>query len=539
MPEPTTTATETDFDPSATNGIYDELKGSWELNRDLAEMHLHVLRKGGYLDPFGKDSKATEAAGQYTWRKGASMAIDHCADLINLRVDNIFRAPPVRKYEDSPYKEFIEAFTANVDGGGTDMDAFMRRALRAYYVNGVDIVVDKQAAPPGVRPVSLAQEQALDLLPYLHAFGPLERLDWACDHAGAYLWARYDMGDEPPADEMSGGNPARQFLTLTRDEWRLYRVEGEESKVTTVQRGPMTLGVCPIVPLYFKESVRSDYPKVPLSLLTRIAPIARYMLNLLSQGQLDLYLSVAFYVITGLNDPEQAPTEITPSCSWVLPEGTGIEQMGQVTEHIAEKREWLRMAMDAILRIGKLTGGSGELESRASSGVQVAVERTDLDNEMRMTATQAEAAEREIIRLAVSRYKGRPVPHDEIAYAVEYNKKYVLTPVTELIRQAKEFFGISVVEAIAAGAYPVLPKRLAYPELLKLGQAEGAEDFFYDGSVTGLANKLQELAGRLENRCLWKNHPGSAAKLVERFTWDNLIPVFDEAIEDSAKSQGC
>ena len=460
MPEPTTTEAQTDFDPSATNGIYDKLRGSWELNRDFAEMHLHVLRDGGYLDQFGSGEGPAEAGSQYAWRKGASMAIDHCADLINLRVDNIFRAPPVRKYEDSPYKEFIEAFTANVDRGGTDMDTFMRRALRAHYVNGVDIVVDKQAPPDGVTPATLAQEQELGLLPYLHAFGPLERLDWACDHAGAYLWARYDMGDEPPADEMSGGNPARQYLTLTRDQWRLYRVEGEESKLTTVETGPMTLGVCPIVPLYFKESVRSDYPKVPLSLLTRIAPIARYMLNLLSQGQLDLYLSVAFYVITGLDDPAKAPTEITPSCSWVLPEGVSVEQLGQVTAHIAEKREWLRMAMEAILRIGKLTGGSGELESRASSGVQVAVERTDLDNEMRMTATQAEAAEREIIRLAVSRYKGQPVAHDEIGYAVEYNKKYVLTPVTELIRQAKEFFGIGVHEQTMGLARILLGKIL-------------------------------------------------------------------------------
>ena len=156
MPEPTTIETQTDFDPSATNGIYDELKPSWELNRDFAEMHLHVLRDGGYLDPFGSTGTATEASSQYAWRKGASMAIDHCADLINLRVDNIFRSPPVRKYEDSPHKEFIEAFTANVDGGGTDMDAFMRRALRAHYVNGVDIVVDKQAPPEGVTQIGRA-----------------------------------------------------------------------------------------------------------------------------------------------------------------------------------------------------------------------------------------------------------------------------------------------------------------------------------------------------------------------------------------------
>jgi len=449
----TSGAVETDFDPTVTNAIYEELRPSWELNRDFAEMHLHILRRGDHLDRFGAGSdaggKAREAASQYGWRKRASMALDHCADLINLRVDNIFRSPPVRRYEDSPYRDFIRTFLANVDRGGTSIDEFMRRALRAYYINGVDIVVDKQSAPPGVRPMSLAQERQLGLLPYLHAFGPLERLDWACDHAGRYLWARYDLGRVPPPDELAPAAERRQYLTIMRDQWRLYEVTthrggGGSRGRTTVRSGPIALGVCPIVPFYFKESARGDYPKVPLSLLTRIAPIARYMLNLLSQAQLDLYLSVAFYAITGLDDPEKAPTEITPSCSWVLPEGTDIKQLGELVAPIREKRQWLRIAMEAILRIGKLTGSAGDLKSRAASGVQVAVERTDLDNEMRMTATQAESVEREVVRLAVSRYKGRLIPHEQLGYSVEYNKKYVLTPAAELIRQAREFFGIGV-----------------------------------------------------------------------------------------------
>ena len=43
----------TDFDPTRTSGVYDALRDSWLLNRDFAEMHLHVLRSGEYLDPFG------------------------------------------------------------------------------------------------------------------------------------------------------------------------------------------------------------------------------------------------------------------------------------------------------------------------------------------------------------------------------------------------------------------------------------------------------------------------------------------------------
>ena len=51
-----------------------------------------------------------------------------------------------------------------------------------------------------------------------------------------------------------------------------------------------------------------------------------------------------------------------------------------------------------------------------------------------------------------------------------------------------EFFGISAVEAIAAGAYPLLPKRLSYPEILQ--GVESAEIFFYDGLPERLAAKL-------------------------------------------------
>ena len=42
-----------------------------------------------------------------------------------------------------------------------------------------------------------------------------------------------------------------------------------------------------------------------------------------------------------------------------------------------------------------------------------------------------------------------------------------------------EFFGISVVEAVAAGCFPVLPNRLSYPELIP---RNFHEEVFYAGS---------------------------------------------------------
>ena len=98
-----------------------------------------------------------------------------------------------------------------------------------------------------------------------------------------------------------------------------------------------------------------------------------------------------------------------------------------------------------------------------------------------------------------------------------------------------EFFGISIVEAISAGAYPVLPRRLSYPEILALAPTEAAEQFFYDSTVEHLANMLTELAGRIQTRDIWPDQL-TPAILVDRFKWPNLTKTYDHALEQAQKA---
>ncbi|MGD8786742.1 MAG: DUF3524 domain-containing protein [Phycisphaerales bacterium] len=93
-----------------------------------------------------------------------------------------------------------------------------------------------------------------------------------------------------------------------------------------------------------------------------------------------------------------------------------------------------------------------------------------------------------------------------------------------------EFFGISVVEAIAAGACPLLPNRLSYPEILGLGRIEGAEQFFYNGSAQDLADKLTQLTARIEKGSLWPAKV-TPSILTDRFKWQNLANSYDQALE--------
>ena len=98
-----------------------------------------------------------------------------------------------------------------------------------------------------------------------------------------------------------------------------------------------------------------------------------------------------------------------------------------------------------------------------------------------------------------------------------------------------EFFGISAVEAALAGARPLLPNRLAYPEILGLAENKQAAKFYYDGSAGDLADKLSVLAERINDEDLWNRDSRTAVKLVERFEWSNAGAVMDEAVEAVVK----
>jgi glycosyltransferase involved in cell wall biosynthesis len=85
-----------------------------------------------------------------------------------------------------------------------------------------------------------------------------------------------------------------------------------------------------------------------------------------------------------------------------------------------------------------------------------------------------------------------------------------------------EFFGISVVEAIAAGAYPLLPRRLAYPEVLALKKHPERECFFYQESADDLGKRLLECCSAKNN--LWADAPASPEELVSQYYWSKTAP---------------
>ena len=83
-----------------------------------------------------------------------------------------------------------------------------------------------------------------------------------------------------------------------------------------------------------------------------------------------------------------------------------------------------------------------------------------------------------------------------------------------------EFFGISILEAIHAGAFPLLPNRLSYPELIP---AEDHSAVLYENQnelvtkLHGLSNKQTKLP--------------DMQSIAERYDWTKIIGQYDQEIE--------
>ncbi|NQU41393.1 MAG: DUF3524 domain-containing protein [Lentisphaerae bacterium] len=96
-----------------------------------------------------------------------------------------------------------------------------------------------------------------------------------------------------------------------------------------------------------------------------------------------------------------------------------------------------------------------------------------------------------------------------------------------------EFFGIGMLEAVASGAYPLVPNRLAYPEVFTGTDQAGMDSFFYDGDERELARRLTLLAARKTGGDLWQGQPDRARRVAQRFAWESSVPAWDDALTAS------
>lgn len=77
-----------------------------------------------------------------------------------------------------------------------------------------------------------------------------------------------------------------------------------------------------------------------------------------------------------------------------------------------------------------------------------------------------------------------------------------------------EFFGLAMIESAYAGCYPLVPDRLAYPEIYRAEMRYASSD---------------QLVARLRSFVLDRPEPGQGRALAEEYTFERLLPAYREA----------
>ena len=128
---------------------------------------------------------------------------------------------------------------------------------------------------------------------------------------------------------------------------------------------------------------------------------------------------------------------------------------------------------------------------------------------------------------ARSRYGKRIVQYGYVESGAEYIN-WLQQGAIVISTAEQENFGISVVEAIRCGCVPLLPGRLAYPEIIP--------DEFHSQVLYRDQNELvQKLFQLIKNYGQFRELRLRLSDAMGRFAWDNVISRYDEELEKLAR----
>jgi len=95
-----------------------------------------------------------------------------------------------------------------------------------------------------------------------------------------------------------------------------------------------------------------------------------------------------------------------------------------------------------------------------------------------------------------------------------------------------EFFGIAAAEAIIHGLIPLLPNRLAYPELIRVSaDSQRAKWFTYDGTAEDFARKVSFLSKNRGRSAVSHTRERLQHDLRSDLHWQKRAKEMDERLE--------
>ena len=443
-----------EFDITKPRELYKTWVTHWQMFKDFYEFGPDVLYSGDYLHMHPR-----ETIESYSDRVKRCDNYNLIPEIFGVYKSYQFSSPPQRKIEGS-YKTLLEDFIANADSKGGSLDDFMQHTA---YVDALtygwnEILVDM---PTIVDPVVTVQQQKeAGYMPYVRSITPMERINWSLNTNESYKWTV--IAEQPGESDEQTNEPSAipTYLLLKPQGWERYEKQGEDEHYTLADSGLYTFGRVPLVPLYYTKSRK--HRRFGVSLCNEIAPVAKALLNLISQQQEDIFMSFSFLGVQ--TDQKLEGVNELGTKRVIAYSGDAKNPPGYITvpvEHIEAKQKVIEAKIEQILRKSKLSQAMGELSTKIKSGIAGAVERMELFETLATMAKNLEEAEMQIASMVCSYNAGKYIAPEDTGLTVHYNDKFNLEPTKEMIEFVEKV--VSIYKAVSPEyvkhALKILPHR--------------------------------------------------------------------------------
>jgi hypothetical protein len=365
-------------DALSSNTTYSDFRPRWE--------YLYQSYMGGqeYQDGAFLTRYQLETAAEYTARLRSTPLDNHCASVVQVYNSFLFREEPDREFGSLDNSPAVLSFLRDADLDGRSMNAFMKDVATWASVFGHCWVL---IAKPNLGAITLADEQALGVRPYLNLMTPLAVTDWNYRRNAQGV---YELDYFKYIEEFT--DSAQTIKIWTRETIETIEVDTKNRSIKSDVVEPNGLGYIPAVCAY---NMRSNMRGIGISDITDIADSQRMLYNINSEIEqsirIDSHPSLVKTPETqagiGAGSIIQMPDNLDPGLKPYILDYNGAE--------LSAMLEVKRNIVEVIDKMAN-TGAIRATESRTLSGVAMATEFQLLNAKLSEKADGLELAEEQI-----------------------------------------------------------------------------------------------------------------------------------------------
>ena len=363
------------------NELYQNYDDQWKY---LLESYVggREYKEAGHLSRYQLETDA-----EYAARLRTTPLENHCQSVISVYNSFLFREAPKRDFDNNGMTFELEMFLRDADFDGRHLDMFMKDVATWASVFGhCWIIVSK----PNVGAVTVADEQAQGVRPYVSLLTPLAMLDWQYSRQPSgkieLVYIRY-------LEETTGELSIVKEWTMTEIRTTTVNVRTDQIVEEIVEANG--LGKIPAVCAYNGRSIIRGFG---ISDITDIADAQKFIYNATSEVEqsirLDSHPSLVKTPETqagiGAGSLIHMPENLDPGLKPYLLEfsGASVESIYKAIDH-------------TIAAIDKManTGAVRASESRVMSGVAMETEFQLLNARLSEKADNLELAEEQMWQL--------------------------------------------------------------------------------------------------------------------------------------------